>query len=56
MKLAKRIAHGFRWALETAFIWGLVLPETGLWTCVFATIITIQSEWDHANPLDWSKL
>ena len=55
-RLLSRIGHGIRWSLEAAIIWFLVLPETGLWTCVVLTIITMGIEWDHVVPSDWSKL
>lgn len=38
------IGNVFRWALELYFIWGLVLSETGPWTCVVLTLITIGIE------------
>ena len=37
------------------FIWFLVLPETGPWTCVALTFMTIQIELDNLVPSDWSK-
>ncbi len=55
LQLVKRISYGVRWVLEIALIWALVLPETGVWTCVLLTLITAGIEIDHLNPSDWSK-
>lgn len=51
-----RFAHALRWSLELAFIWTLVLPETGFWTCFVLTLITVGIEFDHLDPRDWAKI
>jgi hypothetical protein len=51
----KRLGHFIRWVLELAVIWVYVLPETGMWTCIALTMITVGIEWDHINPSDWRK-
>jgi len=53
-KELKRIAHLLRWLGELAVIWFLAFPETGVWTGVVLTLITIGIEWDHVVPEDWS--
>lgn len=50
-----RIAHFFRWVVELLIIWGLVVGETGIWTAVVLTLITVGIEFDHLRPRDWSK-
>lgn len=51
----KRIGHVIRWVLELLFLWFLVLPETGIWTSICLTLITVGIEWDHIVPGDWTK-
>ncbi len=53
-KQIKRIAHLVRWVLELAVIWFLAVPETGVWTGVVLTLITIGIEFDHIDLKDWS--
>lgn len=53
-KQLKRIAHFIRWGLELSVIWFLAFPETGIWTGVVLTLITIGIEWDHIDLTDWS--
>ena len=52
----KIIGHGVRWVLTLALIWLLAFPETGFWTCVILTLIAAETEWDHLDPRDWSKI
>ena len=33
-----------RWVLELLFVWVLVLPETGTWTCIVLTLMTFGIE------------
>ena len=54
-KRYKQIGHLIRWALELVIIWALVLPETGFWTCVALTMVTVGIEWDHIDFNDWRK-
>lgn len=53
-KELKRIAHFIRWGLELIVIWFLAFPETGIWTGVVLTLITVGIEWDHIDLKDWS--
>ena len=53
-KQLKRIGLLIRWGLELAIIWFGAFPETGVWTCVVLTLITIGIEWDYIVPNDWS--
>jgi len=53
-KQLKRIAHFIRWGLELIVIWFFAFPETGVWTGVVLTLITIGIEWDHIDLKDWS--
>lgn len=53
-KQLKRIAHLIRWGLELAVIWLGAFPETGMWTAIVLTLITIGIEFDHINFDDWS--
>ena len=43
----RRLGHLIRWLLELSVIWVYVLPETGMWTCIVLTMITVGIEWDH---------
>lgn len=40
-------AHLTRWALELLFIWTLILPETGVWTALCFTLITVGLEFNY---------
>lgn len=51
----KRLGHFMRWFLELVAIWDFVYDETGLWTCIVLTMITVGIEWDHFIPSDWRK-
>ena len=51
----KRIGHYLRWALELIVIWDFVYDETGMWTCIALTMITVGIEWDHLDWRDWRK-
>ena len=51
----KGVAHLIRWALELVIIWALILPETGPWTCLALTMLTVGVEFDHLNLNDWRK-
>ncbi len=52
--LTVRLAHIIRWVLEMLFVWGLVLPETGPWTCFVLTMITVGLEWEYFLRYGWS--
>lgn len=52
----KKVGHIIRWFLELVIIWNFVYSETGFWTCVVLTMMTIGIEWDHMKPEDWRKL
>lgn len=54
-KELKRIGHGIRWGIELSLIWLFVLPETGLWTALVLTLITVGIEFDHLDPRTWSR-
>lgn len=45
----KRLGHFIRWVLELAVIWVYVFAETGMWTCIALTMITVGIEWDHLD-------
>lgn len=45
----KLAGHIIRWFLEIIVLWVFVFPETGPWTCVVLTMITIGIEWDHID-------
>ena len=47
----RRLAHYIRWTLELIVIWGFVLPETGPWTCITLTAMTVGIEWDYLTGL-----
>ena len=49
--VAKLVAIGvlIRWMLELLFVWVLVLPETGIWTCICLTLITMGIEANYIN-------
>lgn len=49
----KQVGHMIRWALEALVIWAFVLPETGPWTCLALTMITVGIEFDHFDSTDW---
>lgn len=51
----KGIGHLIRWALELVIIWVPVYSETGFWTCVALTMITVGIEFDHFKIDDWRK-
>jgi len=51
----KQVGHMIRWAGEALIVWALVLPETGVWTCIVLTMITIGIEFDHFDANDWRK-
>ena len=55
MRPGKRetITVGVRYVLSVGFIWGLILPETGVWTCIFATLITAEIEYQHGRRMGW---
>ena len=44
---------GVRYLFEAVFIWLLVLPETGAWTCVMATLMTAELEYQHGRRNGW---
>ncbi len=48
-----RIAHYIRWVLELLIIWLGVLPETGFWTCLVLTMITVGVEWEYFVRYGW---
>ena len=52
----KMAGHIVRWFLELVVIWLFVLSETGPWTCIALTMITVGIEFDHFKPSDWRKL
>lgn len=54
-KRLKQLSHFIRWTLEAVIVWGFVLPETGPWTCLVLTLLTVGIEFDHLNPRDWRK-
>lgn len=47
----KRIGHYIRWMLELIVIWAFVFPETGPWTGITFTMMTIGIEWDYLTGL-----
>lgn len=47
----KLLGHFIRWGLELAVIWVYVLPETGMWTCIVLTMITVGMEANHLRLL-----
>lgn len=49
----RRIGHYMRWFLELIVIWDFVYDETGVWTCIALTLITIGIEFDHLDPREW---
>jgi len=51
----RRLGYLIRWVLELSVIWVYVLVETGLWTCITLTLITVGIEFDHIKPEDWKK-
>jgi hypothetical protein len=53
-KQLRRIAHFIRWSFELIVIWFFAFPETGVWTGVVLTLITIGIEFDHIDLKDWS--
>ena len=50
------IVTAFRWVLSYVIIWHLVLPETGVWTALFLTLLTIGFEVICFKPDVWRKL
>ncbi len=48
-KKLKQIGHIIRWSLELIVIWWLVLPETGVWTAITLTLITVGIEGNFFN-------
>lgn len=52
----KMAGHIIRWFLELVVIWFFVFNETGPWTCIALTMITVGIEWDHFKKPDWRKL
>ena len=54
-KELKRIAHLIRWIGELTIIWFFAFPETGIWTGIVLTMITIGIEFDHIDLKDWLK-
>ncbi len=53
-KQLKRIGHFIRWGLELTVIWFFAFPETGIWTAIVLTLITVGIEWDHIDFKEWS--
>lgn len=51
----RQLGHLIRWVLELSVIWVYVLPETGMWTCIALTMITVGIEWDHFNWKEWKR-
>jgi hypothetical protein len=45
----KQIGHIIRWLLELIVIWLFVLPETGVWTAISLTMITVGIEGNFFN-------
>lgn len=48
-KKLKQIGHIIRWSLELIVIWLFVLPETGVWTAISLTMITVGIEGNFFN-------
>lgn len=48
-KKLKLIGHIIRWSLELLIIWLFVLPETGVWTAITLTLITVGIEGNFFN-------
>ena len=40
-KKLKQIGHIIRWSLELIVIWLFAFPETGVWTAITLTMMTI---------------
>lgn len=47
--------HFTRWTLSIFLIWMLVLPETGFWTALTLTLITVGLEILCLDPRHWTK-
>ncbi len=45
------LGHFIRWVLELSVIWVYVLPETGMWTCITLTLMTVGIEANHFRLL-----
>ena len=46
-----RIAHWIRWIIEFSLLWTFVYDETGPWTTLVLTMMTIGIEWDYITGL-----
>ena len=54
-KQYRQFGHGMRWFLELVVVWDFVYDETGMWTCIALTMITVGIEWDHFNWKEWKR-